>query len=298
MVAEGFPTRGATEKDLIEDPETGAQYVAKLGRRNNDLEVVTEYLIYLVGRNLGAKTADARIGFFRGQLRFLSRYFLDARLQLAHGVELFRELVDDVDQVLDDVRREQQLFTVQAVRDALGAHFQASEELFRSFLHMLVHDAIIGVQDRHHENWGVITGRERDMSPRFAPLYDSARGLLGTMTDDQLRRQFASSKGSGNLDLYVGRSRPLIGCIGVKPINSKHLTHIELMRAVYWLFPESRSILIGMLGRYDWKALDHELRQLEPLVGPFRRALILTCLRRRIRRIRSAINLGPCPAEN
>jgi hypothetical protein len=51
MVAEGFPTRGATEKDLIEDPQTGAQYVAKLGRRNNDLEVVTEYLIYLVGRN-------------------------------------------------------------------------------------------------------------------------------------------------------------------------------------------------------------------------------------------------------
>jgi hypothetical protein len=40
---------------------------------------------------------------------------------------------------------------------------------------MLTHDALIGVQDRHHENWGIVVQRGRaDDPPRFAPLYDSA----------------------------------------------------------------------------------------------------------------------------
>jgi len=38
-VVEGISVRGATEKDVLEDPESGARYIAKLGGRNNDLEV-------------------------------------------------------------------------------------------------------------------------------------------------------------------------------------------------------------------------------------------------------------------
>jgi hypothetical protein len=32
---------GATEKDVLEDPTTGVRYIAKLGGRNSDLEVMT-----------------------------------------------------------------------------------------------------------------------------------------------------------------------------------------------------------------------------------------------------------------
>ena len=58
-VVEGISVRGATEKDVLEDPLSGRRYIAKLGRRNNDLEVMTEYAIYLVGRSLGVSVADA-----------------------------------------------------------------------------------------------------------------------------------------------------------------------------------------------------------------------------------------------
>lgn len=51
-VVEGIMVRGATEKDILEDPESGALYIAKLGRRNNDLEVMTEYAIFVIGRRL------------------------------------------------------------------------------------------------------------------------------------------------------------------------------------------------------------------------------------------------------
>ena len=44
QVVEGISVRGATEKDVLRDPETGRVYIAKLGNRNNDLEVITEYL--------------------------------------------------------------------------------------------------------------------------------------------------------------------------------------------------------------------------------------------------------------
>jgi hypothetical protein len=82
-----------TKRISFEDPATGDWYVAKLGRRNKALEVMTEYVIHLVGRNIGARVADAKIATFHGRLRFLSKYFLDPRREeLVHGLQLFKEL--------------------------------------------------------------------------------------------------------------------------------------------------------------------------------------------------------------
>jgi hypothetical protein len=258
--------------------------------------VATEYIIYLLGQNLGARTAGARIGVFRGKLRFLSQYFLDPVHQLAHGVELFRDLVDNVDQVLEDTTAEQRLFTVQAVRDALDLHFPKTP-IFDDLLRMLIHDAVIGVQDRHHENWGVVTSRERSVAVTFAPLYDSARGLFGNMLDQELRTRFAGPSGSANLERYIAGSRPLIGCSDAVPSNGKFLTHIELARSVFWTFPRSRRMFAETVGRYIWRSFDVALRSLGSLVSPLRRSLILTCVRRRIRRIRQAINQGPAETD-
>jgi hypothetical protein len=114
VVVEGISVGGANQKDILEDPESGAVYVAKLGGRNNDLEVMTEYAIYLIGRSLGVRVAEGRIAFFRGRLRFLSRYFLTKPEELVHGMQLFEELYDEstVKGVLHDPAREQALFSV------------------------------------------------------------------------------------------------------------------------------------------------------------------------------------------
>jgi hypothetical protein len=60
-VVEGISVGGANQKDVLEDPESGQRFIAKLGRRNNDVEVMTEYAIYLVGRSLGVTVADALV---------------------------------------------------------------------------------------------------------------------------------------------------------------------------------------------------------------------------------------------
>jgi hypothetical protein len=96
VVLHGINVRGATEKDVLQDPDTGEKFIAKLGRRNNDLEVTTEYVIALVGRCLGVPIAGARIARYKGKLRFLSQYFLEEPHQeLVHGLQLFNELYDD-----------------------------------------------------------------------------------------------------------------------------------------------------------------------------------------------------------
>lgn len=291
---------GTMEKDLLQDPATGNKYVAKLGGRNSDLEVATEYAIFLIGRTLGAQSADARLGRYQGRLRFLSRYFLDDDEELAHGVELFRELYEDVDAVLKDAQREQRLFAVQAVRDVFGAHFLGqADSIFRSFVAMLVHDAVIGLMDRHPENWGVIVSRRRGHVPRFAPLFDSARGLFCDETEPHLRAHYFGPTGESVLDRYVAGGRPLVGWQDA-PLTAgrKYIRYPELISRIYWKYPNMRTMIDGILGCFDHKAVRAELdRGVGDLLSPARRALILTTLRRRIKGIRRALSGPDKPAD-
>src|SRR5215510_1193535 len=81
VVMNDIVVTGANEKDVLRDPDSDVVYIAKLGRRNSDLEVMTEYAINLIGRSLAVEVAEARIARYAGRLRFLSRYFLEPTLR-------------------------------------------------------------------------------------------------------------------------------------------------------------------------------------------------------------------------
>ncbi|HXK39219.1 MAG TPA: hypothetical protein VJ837_00050, partial [Candidatus Paceibacterota bacterium] len=261
---------------------------------HNDLEVMTEYIIYLVGRNIGARVADARIAMYQGRVRFLSRYFLDpAREELVHGLQLFEQLFDapTMKRIARDEASEQNTFTLQAIRDAFGAHYleygaTVQQDLYEALVDMVVHDAIIGVQDRHHENWGVIVHRGREEpGPRFSPLYDSARGLFCNETDVEL-----VAKDDRWLRNYIGRSKPLMGWQGLAPApGRKYLRHHELVAAVFRDAPEMRGRIRARLDAYDWQSLRDVLRTRVPMCSPMRRSLVNRLLRGRIKRINQAI---------
>lgn len=302
QVVTDFQVGGATEKDILVDPATGDWHIAKLGRRNNDLEVITEYIIHLIGRSLGIPTADSKIAYFHGRLRFLSKYFLDRSQaeELVHGIQLFKELYDDptVDAVLGDESREQAMFSLQQIRSAFGAHYieygpELEQELFNALVDMVTHDAIIGVQDRHHENWGIIVQRGRaGPRPRFAPLYDSARGMFCNMPDAELHR-FSGQDGLRRLDTYITRARPLMGWDGLQPRRgTKYLTHDQLIGGIYRDVPAVRHRIRTVLGNYDWRGLRKTLVDNVGFACSGRRiALILALLRRRIRLVNRAITV-------
>lgn len=297
-----FTLVGANEKDLLEDPATGHWYVAKLGGRNSDLEVATEYIIYLVGRTLGARIAEAKLTYYRGRLRFLSRYFLNRATdeELVHGIQLFERLLDEgaVQQVIKKKGREQELFTFQAIVDTFAAHYveyerDAHEKFFDALVDMIIHDAIIGLQDRHHSNWGVIVQRDKSgPPPRFAPLYDSARGLFCNHIDTELVRRFSDKDGPARFESYVTKSKALIGFTGVAPLPRRNeIMHEQLVAAVFREYPASRSRIRAMLGRCDWRNLPADIRRHlgTDLCSGHRMDLILKLLRRRVLLVESAI---------
>ena len=292
---------GANVKDFLEDPANGDRYIAKLGRRNSDLEVVTEYIIYLAGRRLGVRAAEAKIATFQGHLRFLSKYFLNPTRneELVHGIQLFQQLYDEalMQNVIGDEAQEQAMFTVQAILNAFGAHYtefgqDVQTNLFRGLVDMIVHDAVIGLQDRHHSNWGVIVNRGKaGPPPRFAPLYDSARGLFCSEPDADLRSRYSGTAGEQRLEGYAARSKPLIGFDGLFPLKGrKHITHDQLVGALYHNFTASRVRIRAILDRCDFRRLPGDIRtRMGSRCSGYRIGLILTLLRRRVSLLKRAI---------
>lgn len=185
-------------------------YIAKVGHQFYPAESITEQLITRIGQVCGLRIADSRLMICAGQLRFLSKYFLRPNEVLNHGAEILVGYLADkgfVDGVSNQ-RAEKELFTFQVFCTAIRARFPANhDQLIKGFIRMIGFDALVGNQDRHFYNWGVITNVKGPPAPRFAPVYDTARGLFWNTPESGLRRYHQQQA----LEAYVRRSRPQIG---------------------------------------------------------------------------------------
>ena len=73
-----------------------------------------------------------------------------------------------------------------------------------AFVGYLALDALIGNQDRHHENWGVIVGADGDV--RLAPTYDHASSLGRNEKDAVRRRKLTTRDAGDSVESYVARA--------------------------------------------------------------------------------------------
>lgn len=92
---------------------------------------------------------------------------------------------------------------------------------------MIAFDALVGNNDRHFYNWGVIdnTMKTNEKLPTFAPLYDSARGLLWNSNDDDIKKIVTADKNGGRKILnYIKRACPRISIEENKQANHFELT--------------------------------------------------------------------------
>lgn len=65
-------------------------YIAKVGSKFYPNESITEQLITRIGEIFGLKIAESKLRIVAGQVRFMSKYFLDRhREQLTHGAEIY-----------------------------------------------------------------------------------------------------------------------------------------------------------------------------------------------------------------
>ena len=192
---------GDAPKDFITDSEyrpghrshrqRTESYIAKVGSKWYPVESITEQLITRIGQIYGMRIADSKLRLIDGQVRFMSKYFLDRNSeQLTHGAEIFELVLGKENyRELAEQRREREFFSFQIVEEAVQYSFaEHTVKIMRGFVEMLTFDALIGHNDRHPYNWGVVVPLYKNRPPRFAPVYDTARALFWNVPERRVRQ--------------------------------------------------------------------------------------------------------------
>jgi HipA-like C-terminal domain len=249
-------------------------YIAKVGSKWYPVESITEHLITRIGQVYGLRIADSQIRMIGKQVRFLSRYFLRKRDQsLYHGIEMFKSHLDsDLVEEIARTRREQEFYTFQTVCRAVNDTFPSHvDNIMRGMVEMLTFDALVGNNDRHALNWGVVTAAKNDEPPRFSPVFDTARALFWNASEPRIR-QLLSDKAM--MDGYVRRSAPQIGWD-----NQDSIGHFDLIKNIYREYALFRSAIMKYSHVERVSAVEELLeREFSQIMSIDRRSLILKCL--------------------
>jgi HipA-like C-terminal domain len=208
---------------------TWSLYIAKTAQKWYPNESVLEYLLNRIGVIWGLDMAYSRLVWGNGQVRFLSRYFLKEDEELVHCADILAGYFNDRQfiQEIENQDREREFNTVQLFEDVLRKTFpDQCENLFASYIKMLLFDALVGNNDRHFYNYGIIKHLENDYPPRYSPIYDTARGLLWNEKEEKVVSLWQQPiEAARFIEKYVKNSRPKIGWEGQSNIN-----HFDLVK--------------------------------------------------------------------
>ena len=211
------------------------RYIAKTGHKWYPIESITELLLNRLGVIFGLQMADSRIAMIGGQLRFLSRYFLNPeKEELVHGADILAGFLNEdspafVEEV-DKQKLTREWFTFQFVENAISNMFlYRKDEIMHELSKLIIFDALVGNNDRHFFNWGVVRSIEGCFQPYFSPIYDTARGLFWNYSEAKLIDIVEVNKTIDNhIRKYCKDSRPKIGWE-----NEKNLNHFRLFEKIY-----------------------------------------------------------------
>jgi hypothetical protein len=271
-------------------------YIAKFGKKNGRIEVLTELLNNQIGEALGFEMAHSGIARLDEHLYFITKNFRQNEA-LVHGslliVDLFAANPKDLDVI--QAAAEQQFYSIDFVKDTIDSYCgQDGPSVFQQFIDMLVFDAMIGSQDRHAMNWGVLrpeSTADQAAYFRLAPLFDSARALLWDLPEGKLLRLDADPE---ELATYVSKARP---CIGPKPDHPKvnHCNHFDFMASLRSDYPHQTIEAFRRLSDKDVVAVASNLLRLYPYNRGFsqlRKRTIVKLLATRSRLLYEAIGEG------
>lgn len=205
---------------------------------------------------------EVRLVFANGQLRFLSKYFLNKDQKLIHGAEICGQHLGDMnlaDEIANNRKTSRELFTFEFISDAIKSVFpETAENLTSKFVEMLVFDAIVGNNDRHFYNWGVIHAiRKSKTLPNFAPIYDSSRGLLWNHTDDKIVKDFINE--SHKFKNYLESACPRVSIEADKGIN-----HFQLVSFIFNNFALHKETITDLI------TIENEKKVLKMIDSEFR----------------------------
>lgn len=106
--------------------------------------------------------------------------------------------------------------------------------------HESIIEYLINNNDRHFYNWAVIRSiRKKETKVKFAPVYDSARGLLWNWSDKKvIKDYFSHFKGGKKVENYISSACPRISIEGDSEIN-----HFDLVEHLFKNYPQYRETI-------------------------------------------------------
>ena len=239
IVLKNFSITGEAPKDIIRLYEYGKTnkkshkkwpiYIAKFGNKYYPMESVTEQLMTDIGLSYGFDMAYSKLCLLGGQIRFLSRYFLSEKDEiLFHGADMYAGFLNDDKRFVDNVEKEkmtQAFFTTDFTKKVFDFFFQdRSNNIYEAFMRMLFYDALVGNNDRHMYNWGIVKKIFGTDFVVFSKIYDSARGLLWNRKESKIELIIKNNQDEDFIRNYCNKSKPKIGIEGKENIN-----HFELV---------------------------------------------------------------------
>lgn len=131
---------------------------------------------------------------------------------------------------------------------------QSPADVFTGYLML---DALVGNQDRHHENWALLITPERRI--HLAPTYDHASSL-GRNETDATRTQRLETKDTGfGVDKYITKARSALYLNDASP---KPLTTFEAFQLAFNQYPVAAEAWLGRLAKLTESDVSSIFRQI------------------------------------
>ena len=246
---------GEAPKGLYVNPQNDEEFLFKWPKVKKDnfthglRETITELIMNKLVEQI-APTAPSSIGLLDKRPVFVTKNFVDNKNQtLYHGMEIFRDFfnnMNEMDKIGQNRKLQRKFYTLKMVHDVLLSRFSSTHILDNLHL-MLLADAWVGNQDRHHENWGVLeekNGIKNTIS--FAPIFDTSRGLFWNHTLLNLHLNFGEEKKEGQIAKYIRNSRPMISLD-----KKEDADHFDLASAIQSESPDIFKRFLDSLAKVD-----------------------------------------------
>lgn len=267
------------------------RYIAKTGHKWYPIESITELLMNRLGTIFGLKMAESRIAMIGGELRFLSRYFLHSYEELVHGADILAGYLNETTRYVEEVDEQKMtrdLFTLQVIEEAVGNLFlHQRDDIMHELSKLVIFDALVGNNDRHFFNWGVIRSVKSSFQPFFAPVYDTARGLFWNYSESKLKDIVEVNRTTeSHIVKYCKESRPKIGWEGDKNPN-----HFQIFKEIYSNeFHISKDEIRSMLDMSVLESMKKEVKDnFQPLMSVNRVTMICKCLEFRFNELKKIV---------
>lgn len=224
--------KGKPRKD---NPKKWTKHIAKIGHKWYPNESITEHYLTHIGKAFGIKIANSKIVIAENYIRFLSEHFHTDEQELIHGANILSRFIrESNNDWIDKMDKDKSLrgeVNITDVKNAIVDVFpNKNKNIIDNLVHMILFDALIGNNDRHYYNWGVIKHIKNKHDPYFSPIYDTARGLFWNYNDNFIVDLYKKQNDANNkkLEKYVNKSSPKIS--SPENANCNHFELIEFLK--------------------------------------------------------------------